>query len=307
MKKIPYGYRYEAGHVVIDEVEAIVVRSIFDLYENGISLAEISKTVIGRFSNETLNKSKVNRILSDERYAGKDLFPIIIDISRFEKIGKRKTLNSTQLSESSKVLEIKTPFICSSCGGTMRRYHDSRRCCQERWKCNDCGFQIRYSDEDLVDEFKNVLKVATADYSAISDSRIVQTMEMSYKSTIISNSLLARRFEKETIKSDILRLVELKISNVSRTSYVEKMIKEAMARFVKNSDYVDTLNNVAKQIVINTDRTLEVSFKDGAVYGIGEDGLYRRIRVEKEKKTENKAAAEAEETRLMELYDEWSK
>lgn len=86
MKKrnTPFEYQYQNGVITTHPQEVAVLNRIFSEYQNGLSLLDIAT----RLNNENVqylsgvtgwNKSRIMRLIEDERYTGKDGFPAIID------------------------------------------------------------------------------------------------------------------------------------------------------------------------------------------------------------------------------------
>ncbi len=70
----PYGYRYSNGELVIIESEAEVVRSIFDLYLAGNSMADIASSLtnanVPSKTRGQWSRQAISRILHNPLYAG---------------------------------------------------------------------------------------------------------------------------------------------------------------------------------------------------------------------------------------------
>ena len=84
IRNIPYGYQYKNGSIAIQEKETETVKRIFTEYLNGLSLLKIAE----HLNNEQIeymlgvcgwNKSRIKRIIEDERYLGTSSYPPIID------------------------------------------------------------------------------------------------------------------------------------------------------------------------------------------------------------------------------------
>ena len=73
-RKLPFGYRMEAGEITVCEPEANLVRCVFDRYVLGDSYTELTamlkKQPILYQSDKLWNKNMVARMLEDSRYIG---------------------------------------------------------------------------------------------------------------------------------------------------------------------------------------------------------------------------------------------
>lgn len=125
MKKrnILFGYRYQDGIIVTHPQEVTVLKRIFSEYQNSMSLLDIAN----RLNAEEVeyqpsvigwNKSRIMRLIEDERYAGKNDFPAIIDQETHHALRQIKANRNTQAGtdRSAKIFHIDVPVICPVCG-----------------------------------------------------------------------------------------------------------------------------------------------------------------------------------------------
>lgn len=125
---VPYGYKIENKHMVIDEKEAEVVKEIFDTYEENLSVIATTKHI-----NRELSKSRrtIRRILGDEIYIGRhksqygvqeDYCPSIIPKEQFERVQRLLSLNKPRRKHDLDDI----PFLfksiakCRYCGKNMK-------------------------------------------------------------------------------------------------------------------------------------------------------------------------------------------
>lgn len=83
VRTIPYGYRYENGAVTINPDESNIIQRIFSEYLHGQSLLNIAADlntdcIEYRPGVIVWNKSRIMRLIEDERYIGTDTFPALI-------------------------------------------------------------------------------------------------------------------------------------------------------------------------------------------------------------------------------------
>lgn len=113
----PFGYRMENGEIIIHEKEAICVRSAYLAYLDGNGYATIAESLQGtgvRYHEDTplWNKHMVKRMLENERYTGKDGYPIIIQKELFERafmIRKSKAVKTERKEKPQDKLPCITP------------------------------------------------------------------------------------------------------------------------------------------------------------------------------------------------------
>lgn len=134
---IPYGYKIDPSQdnlIVVDEdVEAPIVREVFNLYEQGKSQAAIAKEMFergvkGRAARRTksFTISLVHQLLTNELLTGKKhlskgasferQYPQIITPEQFERCRKIATANNTKLPKSNYIHYAHGLIKCLTCG-----------------------------------------------------------------------------------------------------------------------------------------------------------------------------------------------
>lgn len=93
-RKTPYGYEFVNGKIKICKDEAIIIRRMFGEYIYGKAMygigVELFNEKVPYFSNSKKKTScKVSNIIRDERYAGAEGYPAIVDTDTFEKARNR--------------------------------------------------------------------------------------------------------------------------------------------------------------------------------------------------------------------------
>jgi len=118
MSHIPYGYRIENGKAVIDEQAAEQIKTLFQSYLTGDSLAMAAKKAdIKAFH------AGISRMLQNRRYLGDEYYPAIIDPDTFkaakaERIRRAEKLG--RIHEPKQELEVVYPTVFRICEGTER-------------------------------------------------------------------------------------------------------------------------------------------------------------------------------------------
>lgn len=151
-RMIPYGYGIMDGAIGVIETEAEVVKRIFDEYIDGKTLKEIAAELtyehVEYYMGTCLwNKSRIARIIENEKYIGIDGYPQIIDEDDFvcavnlkEKKGIKKMSFGAEIDylRGNKV-------TCAQCGSSVRRYSNWHG--HDRWVCRRlCANDIPVSD-----------------------------------------------------------------------------------------------------------------------------------------------------------------
>lgn len=156
---IPYGYKVDKDRdnlIVIDEeVEAPIVREVFDMYERGYSQKAIAVEMFNRgvkgrsarrtkgFTISLVHQLLTNRLLTGEpqpprkgsRYVRQ--YPQIITTEQFDRCRKIAEINNTSLPKSKYIHYAHGLLKCKECGrnfvstGQKGYYH-----CQDAWNAN---------------------------------------------------------------------------------------------------------------------------------------------------------------------------
>lgn len=244
MKKrnILFGYQYQDGVIVIHPQEVAVIKRIFSEYQNGVSLLDIAN----RLNDEDVeyqpgvtgwNKSRIMRLIEDERYAGMGDFPAIIEKETHHTLCQIKAGKNTQCTtdRNAEIFHIGAPVICPACGSEMSRRHDSRfKKCQQRWICSnaDCRTVIHKADGDLLNDITVLLN------QAIVNPEMVQIpAEIDSGSSVllrkteneIARTLDTLDYDKDSLRKKMLECVSLKYADIDSAPYTAHRLKAAFA------------------------------------------------------------------------------
>ncbi len=243
MKKrnIPFGYQYQNGVITTHPQEVAVLNRIFSDYQNGFSLLEIAN----RLNDDNVeyqpgitgwNKSRIMRLIEDERYTGKDGFPAIIDKGTHQAIVEMKAHKNTQhgTDRSSEIFHIDVSMICPVCGSEMNRRHDSRfKKCQQRWICSnaECHMAIYKADSDLLDDITVLLNRAIVNpglvqISAVDEPMSVQTLKAENE---IARKLDTLDYDKNDLREKMLECMSLKFADINSAPYIAHRLKAVLA------------------------------------------------------------------------------
>ena len=243
MKKrnVPFGYQYQNGMITTHPKEVAVLNHIFGEYKNGLSLLEIAR----RLNNENVeyqpgltrwNKSRIMRLIEDERYTGKGGFPAIIDTKTHHAMVEMKDKKNTQhgTDRSSEIFHINAPVICPECGSEMVRRHDSRfKKCQQRWICSnaDCSTVTHKADSDLIHDItvllnRVIVNPELVQIPVVDESISVQTLKAENE---IARTLDTLDYDKNILKEKMLECVSLKYADIDSAPYTAHRLKATLA------------------------------------------------------------------------------
>ena len=262
-RKLPFGYTFRDGQIVIDEKETAAVIRIFEYYENGLSflrIAEIlnAQDVFYADSTRKWNKNMVARILQDVRYIGEADYPAIIDKSTFEKA---QTQRAKKCDAASTAIKIKPSISvqCAECGTTLKISK------QGKWYCSKCKQYIKY----LMPSDTESIAVQIAIYMKTHIEEIQVSKERTHNAEI--QELLLQwdqcqyelNFDTEKAKDIVFRLAEARFQAVSSKDYGSKRIQHIL----ENSEPdIVTVKGIAEAILLHNTGKIKLKLKNGQVY-----------------------------------------
>ena len=244
MKKrnIPFGYQYQNGVITTHSQEVSVLNRIFSEYQSGMSLLEIAS----RLNDENIeyqtgvtgwNKSRIMRLIEDERYTGKGGFPVISDERTHQAMVEIKAQKNTQhgTDRRSEIFNIDVPVICPTCGGEMVRRHDSRfKKCQQRWICSnaECHTVIHKADSDLLHDITVLLNRAIVNPELVqipANNESAPSVQVIKIENEIARTLNTLDYDKNTLRKKMLECVSLKYTDIDSAPYKAHRLKATLA------------------------------------------------------------------------------
>lgn len=240
IRNIPYGYQFKNGSIAIQEKETETVKRIFTEYLNGLSLLKIAE----QLNNEQIeympgvcgwNKSRIKRIIEDERYLGTNGYPPIIDDDTHKTLMQIKSEKNTQKGTDRKadIFNLGVPILCPKCGSKMCRRHDSKRKCQDWWLCqnNNCKNIISISDNDLIYGITECLNTVINNPEIITNNSDTSQLNLDVLrlESEISRMLDNSGVDKNTLQKKMLECVSLKYRNIDSQKYISEKLKADFA------------------------------------------------------------------------------
>lgn len=271
IRNIPYGYQFKNGSIAIQEKETETVKRIFTEYLNGLSLLKIAE----QLNNEQIeympgvcgwNKSRIKRIIEDERYLGTNGYPPIIDDDTHKTLMQIKSEKNTQKGTDRKadIFNLGVPILCPKCGSKMCRRHDSKRKCQDWWLCqnDNCKKTIGISDNDLIYGITECLN------TIISNPDIIETVtavdkESSLDVRRLENEIIrmldSHGFDKSSLRKKMLECVSVKYRNIDSRKYISEKLKADFANASPLINFsMDLFNRTVKTITFSTDDAVSI-------------------------------------------------
>jgi phage integrase family site-specific recombinase len=243
VRNVPYGYTYVDGELVLHPQESVIVSEIFQQYLAGKSLLKISedlneKGIEYRKGITNWNKARLKRIIEDERYLGKDDYPIIILKATYQKAQELKNAKNTQknIDKKAAIFQINVPIRCPNCHNKMCRKFDHRFKNKVKWRCQSkiCETLILKEDVELVQDITELLNEVIAKPEKL-QVPIETKCEQSGNLRILDNEIARlydsinidkEELQKKLLKYASLRYIELN-AEVCRTQRLKDRFKEA--------------------------------------------------------------------------------
>ena len=274
-RNIPFGYQYENGVITLHPAECKTVRRIFADYQNGSSLLQIAKKLNGNGTEYMpgitgWNKARLKRLTEDERYLGNAQYPQIIETDTFRRIQEIRSERNTQksLDRTSDIFQMSTPVLCGECGQPMRRIHDSRNRCKEKWVCGCCKAFITIADEDFLQAVTDTLNtvIRNPHLADVSQNDAEPLMAVLRAKNEIGQMLDSPSVDKEKLKNKIFECASLMYDEIDDTKFITKMLKAAFEKSEPLSVFNRELTDqTVMSITLYADKSTELTLKNGQV------------------------------------------
>ena len=265
------------GEIIAEPTESQAVKDIFKLYLDGKSMSEIARQMsISQISYNGItfdwNKNMVKRILENEKYLGKDGYPVLIDSETYYHANARKKSKATSVNEISEELQIiRSLTYCKECGHRLSRIGGNTQ--TDKWDCRnpECSrFNYRLTDNMIKDILLHILNSVIANPDLLdTDSEIsayTTNIKVKCQQNEINRLMDNPEIDSEKVKTEILRLAELKYDcctydeSPQKTEYLKELFsgKEQLNII----DY-DLLKSCVSRILIGHFYTVEIEFING--------------------------------------------
>ncbi len=277
VRTTPYGYQYENGVVIVNPSENNIIQQIFSDYLQGQSLLNIAEKLnVRRIEYRPgvvgWNKSRVMRLIEDERYIGTEIYPSIIDKEIYSEAVNLKLSKNTQQKTNRQdvIYNLDVPTYCPECGSIMKRKHRSVN--NERWICSNEGCRITYSISDtmLLTRLTELLNQAIANPEVIQEvpTESEENIELLKLKNEINRTLDNTEFDKATLRSKMLEYTSLRYSSIDTNKYTTIKLKADFEKSSPLSEFSTELFRLTvKNIFFNSNGTVGITLLNGQQIG----------------------------------------
>ena len=271
-RTLPYGYCYKNGIIAIEPKESKVLKRIFSAYLNGDSMLTIAEQLNREKIEYTSgvigwNKGRLKHLIDNPRYLGTEVYPQIIEQAAYEEIQRTKHSRNTQkdTDKAQEIFRLTVPVRCPTCGSLMRRRHDSRCKCQERWTCEnkDCRLRIEISDAELLTTLSDLLGMVTADSITLPAEKPYEpSTEVMRLNNEISRMLDATEIDKATLRSKMAECLSQKYRELGNECCAVQRLKTELD---STADITERLNRTVSEIRLRPDKTADLVLLNGQI------------------------------------------
>ena len=275
-----YGYKLDGRKIIVDEIQAEIVKFIFHQYDNGTYGSEISQNLTEKgiiYRGRSFEDKDIYRILRNEKYTGKytkddetidNLYPKIISQELFDRVQKRIISNRHGRCNKKVKYLLKNKMKCGYCGqniigecGTSktgkRNYY--YKCHGRKNLKNGCSKTIERKElienliiTEIIKEMKN---------QSIIEKIVKQLLIQQEKLSIMNCALLNLEREKKQIENSLNNLV-LAIEKGIISNTTNNRLKELEKRQTE----------IDKQIITEQDK-IAIKVNEEEIRAFFEDGL----------------------------------
>lgn len=278
-RRFPYGYEMQTGLIVICLKEADTVKQIFSQYLNGKNLKNIAERLTenqieflpGEYG---WNKSRIKRMIEDERYIGDDTYPAIIDKDIFQKANFEKNSRRTNISPvvtaEKKLLTHKV--ICADCRRRLLHNTDSRLKNSEKWFCKneDCKFSVYMTVAELEHEITEILNllISTPKFTEYEETDIQAepSLEIIRMENEIERQFESIDFDKNEIQNMILQCATKKYDAYKGVRHITDRLKADFEQSSPLSAFNTRLfDRTVSAITIDKDKKVCLKLKNNKI------------------------------------------
>ena len=266
--------------ITSDPVESQIVIEMTTMYLSGRSLKAIADSLNARkipYSPGVVgwNKSRIMRLMFDERYTGSDAYPTLIDRSTHEQLLSVRNANSrlTGTDLTAELYRLTVPVICPVCGSHMkRRVFDSKRnrIC---WICKSCQRKIFIDDNDFMSAITGLLNTLIADPSLIAGcgkSTIRSDPTVASLEREITAMLERPDLDKDAAMTKLRELASLRYRAIDPHYYISRQLNAEFEKADPLEDFsADFTGRTIKEIRLDDNANITIILMNGQSFTEG--------------------------------------
>ena len=267
-RTLPYGYCCKNGVIVTEPQESKVLKRIYAAYLDGSSMLTIAEQlnrekIEYRDGVTGWNKGRLKHLIDNTKYLGTEVYPPIIDQATYEKMQKTKHGRNTQRNtdKTQDIFKLTVPVRCPGCGDRMRRRHDSRCKCQERWTCENtaCRLRIEISDAELLTAIADLLGTVTTDSIILPYEPSTEVIRLNNESSRMRDMA---EIDKAVLRSKMTECLARKYKELGNGCCAVQRLK---AELGSTADIAERLNRAVSEIRPYTDKTADIILLNGQI------------------------------------------
>lgn len=269
---IPYGYKFESGQPVPHPVESEIVREIFERYCAGDSLKVIAEGLTSRRveyspGKASWDKARIKRILENARYIGESDYPAIIEKEQFVAANlKKETTNTNKLVIDEDIKLFKEMTVCTKCGRKIIRRTDSRFAEPISWKCTECGYVVRMSDETFKTQVIALMNMLITTPQMVPETE-QPTEVYSIESKRLVNEFHRAMDSKQSSEDELIKLVmQIGAANYqamdSRRAITARLAADFGKAELQNTFQRPLFQRTVRRIQLSPDGTLSLELQN---------------------------------------------
>ena len=263
--------KHHNGIIVLHPQESEIVKRICKAYLDGQSLLTIS-TWLNEEQIEYMpgvigwNKARLKRIIEDERYLGKEPYPMILDKETHKAMQQTKHTRNTQknMDRQMDIFQIAVPVKCPICGRRMQRRHDSRYQCQQRWLCEnkECRELIKIAGSDLLGAINGILVGITPEHIRLTaPTETEPSIEVRRLNNEIARMLESAEIDKNLLRKKMMECISQKYKDLDTAIHTARKLQSEFERSADDS--TERINRTVSEVILYTDLTVGIILLNG--------------------------------------------
>lgn len=264
--KLPFGYTYDekTKYILINEKQASIIKQIYNLYENGLSIKKICFELLEK--GISVKQYMVNNILMNKAYTGEIVkayrynrqYPSIITSKQYDIVEELRHGNSTNKSKTKSIYFGEKLARCKDCGGFLvgcgsknnykcynAYYVDPQINGFKKTCTNKQTISINILDSLLFDEAKGLEMI----YIMTKKEDDLKKYQQEIRNNELKLSKLDGRFND--LNNKLARLTEVYIEGgLSKEIYDKKKIDVENEKKQLNNYKTEYINNIDRYILL---------------------------------------------------------